>query len=146
MYTLNDAMLTLILRFAGHEQEIAVSSQEFIQQQLEAIQAYLETFPPEEKQARTIEWIAKRARDYREMWEKECITHKVSSHRCADCPLSEPGVFEHCHIHSQWLELLQQYAANEIDSKEYIESSLEMLTQNKEHLKIKRGMLVARGS
>ncbi|MDX8403561.1 MAG: hypothetical protein R8K54_04045 [Mariprofundaceae bacterium] len=136
-------MLTLILRFAGHKQEIAFSDQEFIRKQLKVIQEYLEKYPPEEQESRAIEWIAMRARKYRKMWEKESITKEVSSHRCPDCPLSDPGVFEYCQIHSQWLKLLQQYAANEINSKKYVESSLEILAQNKENLKIKRGMLIA---
>jgi predicted metal-dependent hydrolase len=145
MYTINDAMLTLILRFAGRKQEIAFSNQEFIQNQLKAIQEHLEKYPPEEQESRAIEWIAMRARKYRKMWEKESITKEVSHHRCLDCPLSNSDVFEHCQIHGQWLELLQQYAANEITSKKYIESALEMLAQNKENLKINRGMLIARG-
>ncbi|MDT8375855.1 MAG: hypothetical protein RQ867_03840 [Mariprofundaceae bacterium] len=145
MYTINDSMLTLILRFTGHKQEVAFSDQEFIREQLKAIQEYVEQFPAEEKQSRAIEWIAKRARKYRKIWEKERITKEVSSHRCLDCPLSEPGVTGHCQIHVQWLELLQQYAANEISSRQYIERSLEMLAQNKEHLKIKHGRLVAKG-
>jgi predicted metal-dependent hydrolase len=144
MYTINDSMLTLILRFAGHNQAIAFSDQEFIQEQLKAIQEYVEQYPSEEKQSRAIEWIAMRARKYRKTWEKESITNEVSSHRCLDCPLSEPGVFGHCQIHEQWLALLQQYAADEINSRQYIESSLEMLAQNKEHLRVKRGMLIAR--
>ncbi len=145
MYTINDSMLTLILRFAGHRQAIAFSDQEFIQKQLSAIQEHLEKYPPEEQESRAIEWIAKYADQYRKTWEKESITKEVNSHRCVDCPLSDPGVFGHCQIHEQWLALLQQYATNEINSKKYIESSLEMLTRNKEHLRIKRGMPVARG-
>ena len=139
-------MLTLILRFAGHKQAIAFSDQEFIQKQLNAIQEYLEEYPPEEQESRAIEWIARHADQYRKMWEKESITNEVSSHRCLDCPLSEPGVFGHCQIHEQWLALLQQYAADEINSRQYIESSLEMLAQNKEHLRIKRGVPIARGA
>ncbi len=146
MYTINDSMLTLILRFAGHKQAIAFSDQEFIQKQLSAIQEYLEKYPPEEQESRAIEWIAMHADQYRKIWERESITKEVSSHRCLDCPLSEPGVFEQCQIHGQWLELLQQYAANEINSRQYIESSLEMLAQNKEHLRIKRGVPIARGA
>jgi predicted metal-dependent hydrolase len=144
MYTINDSMLTLILRFAGHKQAIAFSDQEFIQKQLNAIQEYLEEYPPEEQESRAIEWIAMYADQYRKMWEKESLTKEVSSHRCLDCPLSEPDIFGHCQIHEQWLALLQQYAANEINSRQYIESSLKMLAQNKEHLRIKQGMLIAR--
>jgi len=44
------------------------------------------------------------------------------------------------------VELLHQYMANEMNSREYIESSLELLAQNKEHLMIKRGKLKIRGT
>ena len=144
MYTINDSMLTLILRFAGRKQDIAFSSQDFIQKQIKAIQAYVEQYPPEERKMRSIEWIATRARQYRKTWEKESLSREVSSHRCPDCPLSDPGSDEHCQIHDQWVELLHQYMADEMNSREYIESSLELLAQNKEHLKIKRGRLKAR--
>jgi len=144
MYTINDSMLTLILRFAGRKQDIAFSSQDFIQKQIKAIQAYVEQYPPEERKMRSIEWIATRARQYRKTWEKESLSREVSSHRCPDCPLSDPGSDEHCQIHDQWVELLHQYMADEMNSREYIESSLELLAQNKEHFKIKRGRLKAR--
>jgi len=137
-------MLTLILRFAGRKQEIAFSDQEFIQKQLKTIQKHIEKYPPEEQGSRALEWIAMRACNYRKMWEKESVTKEVSSHRCPDCPLSDPGTMGHCQIHDQWLGLLQQYVANDINSKTYIESSLEILAQNKEHLMIRRGILIAR--
>lgn len=146
MYTINDSMLTLILRFAGRQQSIALSDQEFIRKQLSAIQEHLENYPPEEQETQALEWIAMHADNYRKTWEQENIAKEVSSHRCRDCPLSEAGNFGHCLIHEQWLALLKQYAANEINSRQYIESSLEMLTQNKEYLRIKQGMLTTRGA
>jgi hypothetical protein len=145
MYTINNSMLTLILRFAGRKQDIAFSNQEFIQKQLQAIQGYVDKYPPEEKKMRTIEWIAMCAREYREAWEKESICKEVSSHRCPDCPLSDSGDLEHCQIHEQWVRLIEQYSAHEMNSRTYVESALELLAQNKEHLKIKQGTLEVRG-
>jgi len=144
MYTINDSMLTLVLRFAGRKQGIAFSDQEFMQKQLKAIQAYVGKYPPEERKKRSMEWITTRARQYRETWEEESITREVSSHRCPDCPLSDPGTDVHCQIHDQWMELLQQYMTKEMNSREYIESSLKLLAQNKEHLKIEHGKLKVR--
>jgi len=144
MYTINDSMLTLILRFAGRKQDIAFSDKEFMQKQLKAIQAYVEKYTPEERKKRSMEWIITQARQYRKTWEKESITREVSSHRCPDCPLSDPGTDEHCQIHDQWVELLHHYMTREMHSREYIESSLELLAQNKEHLKIKHGRLKRR--
>jgi len=144
MYTVNDSMLTLILRFAGRKQDIAFSNQDFIRKQVKAIRAYVEQYPPEERKKRSMEWITTRARQYRTTWEKESITREVSGHRCADCPLSDSGTDEPCQIHDQWVELLHQYITREIHSEEYIENSLKLLAQNKEHLKIKRGKLKVR--
>ena len=144
MYTINDSMLTLILRFAGCKQDVAFSNQKFIQKQMKAIRAYVEQYPPEERKERSMEWIATRAHQYRETWEQESLTQTMSGHRCPDCPLSGPGADEHCQIHDQWVELLHQYITRKIHSEEYIESSLKLLAQNKEHLKIKHGKLKVR--
>jgi len=145
MYTIDDPMFALILRFVGHNQKITLCDHNFIQKQLKAIQEHIEKFSPEERGLRAIEWIEKYAREYRKRWEKEIIDKKFSSQRCLDCPLSEINILEHCQIHEQWQELLQQYAADEINSKEYIENTMQLLAQHKEDLKIKLSMLQERG-
>ena len=145
MYTIDDPMFALILRFVGQNQKINLCNHDFIQNQLKAIQAYIEKFPPEEKGLRAIEWIEKYAREYRERWVKEVIDKKFSSQRCQDCPLSEANLLEHCQIHEQWLELLQQYAADEINAKIYVENTLNLLTQHKEDLKMKLSTFEGRG-
>lgn len=141
MYTINDSMFALILRFVGRNQEITFCDQGFIQKQLEAIQAHIEKFPSGEQELRAIEWIEKYAREYRKTWEKEMIDREFSDQRCPDCPLSEAGNFKHCQIHDQWLELLEQYVAGGINSREYVENVLKLLVQHKENLKIKLSML-----
>jgi len=145
MYTIDDPMLALILRFVGYNQEIAFCDHDFIQKQLKTIQEHIKKFSPEEQEIRAIEWIEKYAREYRKRWEKEILNKEFSSQRCPDCPLSEINCTEHCQIHRQWMEFLQQYAANEIDSKKYIENTLKLLAQHKEDLKIKLSMLEKRG-
>jgi len=146
MYTINDSMLTLILRFTGRRQDIAFSNQEFIRKQVKAMRAYVEQYPPEERKKRSMEWIATRARQYRTTWEKESITREVSGHRCADCPLSDSGTDEPCQIHDQWVELLHHYMTREMNSREYIENSLKLLAQNKGRLMVQRGRLKVRGA
>jgi hypothetical protein len=141
MYTIDDPMFALILRFVGHNKNITFSDYDFIQKQLKAIQEHIEKFPPEEQGLRAIEWIEKYACKYRKRWMKEIIDKKFSSQRCPDCPLSEINILEHCQIHEQWRELFQQYAADEINSKIYIENTLKLLAQHKEDLKIKLSML-----
>ena len=94
-----------------------------------------------EKELRAIEWIEKFAREYRKIWEKEIIDREFSEQRCPDCPLSESSILGHCQIHDRWLELLQQYANDEINSKKYVENTLKLLSQHKENLKIKLNVL-----
>ena len=145
MYTIDDPMFALFLRFVGRNQQITFCNHDFIQKQLKAIQAHIERFPPEEQALRAIEWIEKYAREYREKWEREIIDKNFSSQRCPDCPLYEINILEYCQIHEQWLELLQQYAADEINAKIYVENTLKLLAQNKEDLKMKQSMLQERG-
>jgi len=141
MYTINDSMLSLILRFVGRYQKITYSNYEFMQKQLTTIQKHIDKFPPKEKELRAIEWIEKYAREYRKMWEADIIDKELSNQRCPDCPLSGINVFEHCQIHDQWLKLLRQYVTDEINSKKYVKNTLKLLAQNKENLKINLNML-----
>ena len=137
MYTIDDPMLALILRFVGHSQEIDLRNHEFIQEELKTIREYIESFPPEEQDARAIEWVEKYAREYRESRVQEIVGEMFSSLRCPDCPLTEADSPGYCRIHEQWLGLLQRYRADEINSRAYVESSLELLAQHKEDLKMK---------
>lgn len=137
MYSIDDPMFALILRFVGHNKKNLFCNHEFIKKQLKTIQEHIDKFPPEERELRAIEWIEKCARQYRKMWEKEIITEAFSKGKCPDCPLSEINNFTNCRIHEQWLKLFQQYTINEIDSKKYIESNLKLLAEHKEHLKVK---------
>ena len=139
--TIDDPMFALILRFVGYNRGITLCNHDFIQKQLIAIQEYIEKYPPEEKGLRAFEWIKKNAHEYRERWVKEVIDKKFSDQRCPDCPLSGSSNLDHCQIHEQWLKLLQQYAADEINVKIYVENALNLLTQHKEDLKIKLSML-----
>lgn len=141
MYTVDDSMFALILRFVGRNQEITFCDQEFVQKQLKAIQTHIEKFPPQEQELRAIEWIEKYAREYRKTWEREMVDREFSDQRCPDCPLSRVDNFKHCQIHDQWLELLEQYVAGEINTRKYVETALNLLVQHKESLKIKLNML-----
>ena len=141
MYTIDDPMFSLITRFIGYNQKFTLCNHAFIEKQLKAIQAHVETFPIEEKDLRAIEWIEKYACEYRERWEKEVIGKNFSSQRCSDCPLSDSNNLEHCQIHDQWLELLQNYSSNKINSKNYVKNTLKLLVQHKHELKMRSGMM-----
>jgi len=138
MYTIDDPMFALILRFIGHNQKISFCNHGFLQKQLKAIQEHVDTFPPEEQELRAIEWIEKYARQYRKRWEEETITKEFVGRRCSDCPLhkSKLKVFK-CQVHDKWMKLFQQYANDEISSKQYVEKNLKLLNQHKKLLKLK---------
>lgn len=137
MYVIDDSMFALLLRFVGREQTIEFCDNEFFQKQLDAIHTYVEMYPPEERQPRAMEWIEEYSRDYRRRWEKEVIHEEATAERCPDCPMSDMEPSQTCQIHQRWLELLQQYVADEVDSKEYVVRALALLAQHKEDLKIK---------
>ena len=141
MYTINDAMFALMLRFVGYNHGVTFCDEEFVQKQLKAIHGHIEKFPPEEQELRAIEWIEEYARRYRKTWEKETVDKEFLNQRCPDCPLSKTGGSGHCQIHDQWLELLEQYVAGGINSKEYVENTLKLLARHKEDLKIKLSVL-----
>jgi len=141
MYTINDSMFALMLRFVGHKKEISFSDQDFIKKQLKEIEAHINDFPEEERGHQALEWIERYAAEYRKDWEKDIIGKEVSDRRCLDCPLAETDSGGHCEIHEQWLELLEQYVTDKINSKKYVENGLKLLADHKENLRIKLSSL-----
>ena len=141
MYTINDTMFALMLRFVGYNHGVNFCDKKFVKKQLKAIRGHIKKFPQEEQELRAIEWIEEYARQYRQTWEKETVDKEFFNQRCPDCPLSRAGSSKHCQIHDQWLRLLDQYVAGEINSKKYVQNSLKLLAQHKEDLKIKLSAL-----
>jgi hypothetical protein len=139
MYIDDDPTLALIARFVGDTpQHREVSEEEFLRQQILAIQQYVALFPAEERQVRALEWIETHARRYRQEWQKKAAIGVLAHTRCPDCPLDGGSRKTPCAIHDRWLELVRRYAAAEISSREYIEDSLKLLGQSKDRLKVGR--------
>lgn len=145
MYTINDPIFALILRFVGRNQKITFRDDEFTQKQLKAIQAHIDQFPAGEEELHALEWIEAHAREYRKRWEKEILGKEFLQQRCPDCPLVTVDDAGHCQIHEDWFKLLQQYAADEISSTEYVESALALLARHKKDLKNKLSALKTKG-
>ncbi|MDX2494087.1 MAG: hypothetical protein QNK27_03910 [Desulfuromusa sp.] len=139
--TIDDSVFALILRFAGFKQELSFHTDDFLKKQLQEIEAHINQYPPEERRSHALRWIEQYASEYRKSWNKEVVTKKVLDHKCADCPLDNGDAIEHCEIHDQWLALLQKYAADEINSQEYVENALALLATHKEDLRIKLSAL-----
>ena len=135
--TVDDSVFALILRFAGFDQELSFRADEFFKVQLQEIKAHIDQYQPEEQESRAIKWIEQYASEYRKAWNKDIVAEEVSEHKCPDCPLQDDNASGHCQIHDQWIELLQKYAADEIDSQEYVENALSLLATHKEGLRIK---------
>ncbi len=140
-YNIDDAMFALILRFVGFNQKISFNSNKFRKEQLQEIKEYISQSPPDEQGVHAIKWIEQYAAEYRKTWNRDFIDEEFSNYRCTDCPLCDDSILEHCQIHDRWLELLQKYVTELIDSQEYIENTLKLLTNHKAHLKIKLSKL-----
>jgi len=138
---IEDSIFALILRFVGFNQEISFHNEAFQKEQLKVIKEHIRQFPPEEQGLHAISWIEHYADEYRKTWNKKIVAKKFSKYRCPDCPLCDDNALKHCQIHKQWLELMQKYVIEDIDSQEYVDSTLKLLTDHKEHLKIKLSML-----
>ena len=136
MYTLDDPMLALILRFVGRSQEITLGDDDFLQEQLKAIREHIRDSPPEDHQALALEWVENHARDYRDRWARAIVEELFAGERCGDCPLAGTDFVGTCQIHEEWLGLLQRYVADEISPSAYAESSLALLARHKEDLKV----------
>ena len=137
----DDPCFSLFLRFAGFNRELSSHDEEFFEKQLQEVKAHVDQYQPKERGARAIQWIEQYAKNYRDRWNKEIIAREASDHRCSDCPLCGDNTHKHCEIHDQWLKLLQQYIANEINSQEYIENTLILLATHKEDLRVKLSSL-----
>jgi hypothetical protein len=139
--TIDDPVFALFLRFAGFNRELSSHDDEFFEKQLQEIKAHVDQYQEEERGTRAIQWIEQYAMNYRDRWNKEIIAKEASDHRCSDCPLCGDNIHAHCEIHDQWLELLQKYITNEINSQEYIENTLTLLAAHKDDLKVKLSTL-----
>jgi transketolase len=135
--TIDDSLFALILRFAGFNQELSFNPDEFLKKQLQEIKTYVDQFRPEERGIQAIEWVEQYASEYRKNWNNEIVTREALAHKCPDCPLKNKTATSHCEIHTQWVELLQKYTADEISSREYVENALALLAEHKEDLRVK---------
>jgi hypothetical protein len=83
-----------------------------------------------------MEWIGAHAGEYRRQWQKNAVAQVLVKARCPDCPLLGERRSPQCEIHAFWLSLLQHYIADDISSQEYVESTLKLLSQYKDRLKV----------
>lgn len=135
-FVVDDPMLALMTRFACGDGQLHFAHEEFMVDQLAAIHRYVAPFPAEQQSTLAIQWIEQHAERYRRAWQQKAVYAKVVRTRCPDCPLAEEGLSTNCSIHDQWLDLLTQYAADEISSKRYVEDTLRLLTDYKNRLKV----------
>jgi hypothetical protein len=136
MLIVDDPMLALIVRFVADGRDIDISDGELQRQQIRAIGDYVSRFPPEEKNARAMEWIAENAQRYRRQWQRRVVTAQLSDSRCPDCPLVREDGSLPCEIHGRWLETLNSYLEDEISSTQYVENALKLLQAHKARLKV----------
>ncbi len=136
MFIVDDPMLALIMRFVGGDRQLDISDEKFLHGQITAVQEFVSKYPSEQKNSKALEWIAKYARKYRQEWQRDVVSRALYHTRCPDCPLIKRYPVLHCAIHQEWLELLQRYVERDIDSMEYVESSLNLVQEHKSELKV----------
>ena len=138
MYIVDDPTLALLTRFVGESCDHGLSDAEFFRRQIAAITEYVEAFPAHEHEERALAWIEANARRYRQQWQKHAAVDILARTRCPDCPLAGGKERHPCAIHTRWLKLLQRYAADELSSHQYVESSLTLLRAHKDLLRVSR--------
>jgi hypothetical protein len=137
MSIVDDPLLALIVRFVTRDDGIDVSDQEFARRQLATLKSYVSGYPESERSERAMEWVEQHAESYRRDWQKKVVSHHIVNQRCPDCPLQDGGDKAlTCVIHKQWLQLLNEYLNDEIDSRKYVADSLELLREHKNELKL----------
>ncbi len=133
-FVIDDPMLALIARFSGCCEDLDLSQEEFLQEQLQRIRDYVGQYPLHQQQERALEWISRNAEQYRRNWLQQEVAHQASASRCPDCPLRRADDGATCEIHERWLELLGRYVAGGTSSQEYVDETLELLRRHKSSL------------
>ncbi len=136
MLRIEDPLLTLILRFVLADDHLEKQDEEFIQRQIQTMQDYVKQFPKAEHESITFKWIEQHAAAYRRNWEKKVVCMRSSEIQCADCPLIIGDGATHCQVHNQWLELLNAYSNDNIDTRDYVVHTLSLLEEHKDQLRI----------
>ncbi len=136
MYIVDDPTLALITRFVGDASNLNLSDEDFLFEQIAAIERHVAQFPDDERQARALEWIEAHAQHYRRQWQKQAAVGVLAGARCPDCPLDGGARTAPCPIHKKWLDLLRRYAAAELSAREYVEDTLKLLGTRKDRLRV----------
>ncbi|GMV16479.1 MAG: hypothetical protein DYH12_08955 [Sorangiineae bacterium PRO1] len=135
MFIADDPMLALIARFVLDVQHLEVSDEEFLREQLGAIERYVNQFPAEQRQQRALEWIEEHAKHYRVAWQRRVVSDQLAERRCRDCPLIREDSRPRCEIHAKWSSLLDDFLHDRISSRRYVEDALSLLESHKSKLK-----------
>lgn len=132
----DDPMLALLTRFACGDGQLHLAQEQFMLDQIAAIEGYVAPFPAEQQHDRALEWIEQYAMRYRQAWQKKAVHAQAVQARCADCPLADEDPNGNCSIHHRWLDLLNRYVSDELSSQRYVEDTLRLLTDYKRRLKV----------
>lgn len=132
----DDPMLALLTRFACGDGQLHLAQEQFMLDQIAAIERYVAPFPPEQQHQLAMEWIERYAMRYRQAWQKKAVHAQAVRARCPDCPLADDDLNGNCSVHHRWLDLLNRYIADELSSQRYVEDTLRLLTDSKRRLKV----------
>jgi hypothetical protein len=136
MFIVDDPMLALISRFVMDSEQLDASNEEFLRQQVQSIEQYVDQFGADERQRRALEWIEEHAKHHRQSWQRRKVSEQLTERRCKDCPLIQDDAQPHCEIHAAWADLLRDYVDDKISSGQYVEDALKLLSDHKSQLKV----------
>jgi hypothetical protein len=139
MDDIDDPLLALILRFVAPEPDTDLPREACMRLQIALIQEHIAKFPHEDRQVHAIEWVEQHARNFREECRGKLVAAAMANAtKCRDCPLLETADTSPCVIHERWAGLVHQYVDQQISSADYVRSSLTLLQDHKDQLKVTR--------
>ena len=134
---LDKPTLALIARFVVKDfDSISQSEETFLNSQYDTLRRRVSGVPTEKQEDIILEWIIEHAEQYREQWREGVFGRMLFTKRCLDCPLVHCGPEKFCDIHSRWEALLNEYVGGKINDHDFVNSSLQLLSENKDRLKV----------
>ena len=137
MNDIDDPLLALIVRFMVAETDSALPHEACMRLQVALIQDHIATSPPEDREARAIEWVEQHARRFREECRGKLVAAALAGEaKCRDCPLLERAGDDPCVIHQRWAALVHRYVDEQLSSAEYVRECLALLQDHKDQLRV----------
>jgi hypothetical protein len=130
-------LLALLLRFVVSEAPGELPQEACMRLQLAMIREHVAGFPPQEREARALEWVQTHARRFRQECHGKLIRAATADDaRCPDCPLSATPDRARCAMHEQWIALVRRFLDDELAPVEYVRACLDLLRAHGDEIRV----------